>query len=112
MIGADITQVVQTIGGVLFGLGAMVLAIPAYRISRSQERHAKTAQIAESVGKLLGIPASGEVADRTPENPSMIDLLADMRAQASAQTATANLLSHHMSDGHGLGPADRKKNTQ
>lgn len=102
---SDITGIGELAVAVVGLILAATFGVPAWRIARAQNHASKTRELATSVAQYLGVPIpeddNAAVPPPSPEHPSIIDLMRDVRDFASEQAETSSVLAHHMSDGHG-----------
>lgn len=88
---------------VLIGALGIFLGIPQWRLVR---RQLVSAEIADRNHELLQAARQILLGDQpirppSPDNPSVIDLLKDMRDLLHEQAELAAIVAHHLSDGHG-----------
>lgn len=94
--------IAQVFLAAVVALATVIFGIPAWRLSRAKmhDQH-----IAQAVARVIGLPAGNlELFEPSRENPSLIDLLKEIRDNASETAQTSALLAHHMADGHGGQP--------
>lgn len=94
---------VATALGVIVAALAVFLGVPQWKMVR---RQLETSRKADRNHELLLAARSVLMGDnpepkRSPDNPSILDLLTDMRDALSEQAELAAIVAHHISDGHG-----------
>ena len=107
MSGTDWTIVLGFAALVLTGLGVF-FGIPTWRMQRhmlAQQEAARTLGITmDDVKRILG--GAGADRPRSPDNPSILDALKELRDVTADVAELQAVQGWHMSDGHGPDLAD------
>lgn len=91
------------LGGLSIGILTNVLDIPGWKMSRRAIRKAKDQDFEESIKRVLVALIGDRQIDAppSPDNPSIVDVLKDMREMMSEQKDLQTVIAWHLSDKHG-----------
>lgn len=102
-------------GNLLIALAVALLAVPTTMLAMQTLRANKQAQEARQIGLVVKeiLAGKGDVPERSPDNPSLSDLLTSIEENTRDTADVSKALGFHVRDGHG-GPiptAIRRRST-